>query len=531
MKPRVALIRTTLCALALCCASAFAQTGEELFEKSEIDTGLSAHQTILAGSFTRPESAELAVVDSPDGRAVRLRIYRLDEGQWSEVRDAELANGVLFVGTVLRGGRDHVILYRRGGVKLFDAETTSECCSIALTTSFRRAGGTRVLPRLDISQDLNGDGLDDLVLPDTDGFWISTQDKEGSFAPPVKLGPAEPHLGSRMPGAAKTYGATGITAETLPWYLLRLHRIDYDGDGRPDLLFWNRDHFELHRQGEDGSFATTPETIAFEVPFDFDGAYALTFEFEDASVPSLLLGLQGRFKYTILHGFRDLNGDAVEDLVTLSLAGRRVFSARGLVGIHFGRRTAGTTIFEPTPDLTLESPGPAGGLSYGYASMHYLDIDRDGSTEIAMASVATGLGGMLRAMVGKSVRLDLGLYLLGKSSKAPQPDVMRRVRPAFSPFDKRGVLFPTVLLGDVNGDGRSDLLTGEHWDRLSVFLGVPGPEVFATEAIPVAVPMPRDERNAFVTDLNEDGHDDIVIHHPSHTEPNRVNILMASPSQ
>ena len=126
--------------MALCCANALAQTGEELFEKFEIDTGLSAHQTILAGSFTRPESAELAVVDSPDGRAVRLRIYRLDEGQWSEVRDAELANGVLFVGTVLRGGRDHVILYRRGGVTLFDAETTSECCSIALTTSFRRSG-------------------------------------------------------------------------------------------------------------------------------------------------------------------------------------------------------------------------------------------------------------------------------------------------------------------------------------------------------------------------------------------------------
>ena len=26
---------------------------------------------------------------------------------------------------------------------------------------------------IDITRDLNGDGLDDLVLPDFDGFWIS----------------------------------------------------------------------------------------------------------------------------------------------------------------------------------------------------------------------------------------------------------------------------------------------------------------------------------------------------------------------
>ena len=529
MKPWAVPVRRTFCTLALCSANAQAQTGEDLFEKFEIDTGASAYQTILTGSFTHAESAELAVVDSPDGRAARLTILRFAGGQWSEVREAKLADDVRFIGTVRRLGRDHVILYRRGGVTLFDADASEACCRIAFGTHFQSMKGTNPLPRLDISPDLNGDGLDDLIVPDTDGFWISTQVKGGSFARPVKLGPEEPHLESRMPGAAHTYGETGITPETLPWYLLRVHRIDYDSDGRSDLLFWNRDHFELHRQDALGGFSITPETINIDVAFDFDGAYALGFEFEDASAASLLLGLQGRFDYRVLHGFCDLNGDAVADLVTLRLAGRRVFSARGLLNVHFGRRSEGATKFQPDPDLTLEPPGPAGGLAFGYATLRYLDIDSDGSDEIAMASVATGLGGMLRALVGNSVRLDLGLYRLRDHSNSTQADVVRRIRPAFSPLGKRGVLFPTVLLGDVNGDGRADLSTGERWDRLSVFLGVPGPEVFTTQAIHVAVPLPRDERNAIITDINKDGRDDIVIHHPSHTEANRVNVLMALP--
>ncbi|MDE0348106.1 MAG: VCBS repeat-containing protein [Gammaproteobacteria bacterium] len=508
----------------LCCSAASAV---ELFEIHEIDTGAAPYQTVLPGSFTAPGYAELAVIEGAAGGEPRLAIHRLDAGAWPVVLETALDEGVLFVDVANVGGKDHPVLYRRGRVTLFDAATVLECCGSTVGTDYRASGDASAVPRVDVTRDLNGDGRDDLVMPDTGGFWIALQAPDGSFSDAVMLGPPEPHLDGHAYGEPRSYGEAGITAEHVPWYLGRVHGMDYDRDGRRDLVFWNGGGFEVHRQQAGGGFGAAPETFDVNVPFDFDGAYALGFQFGEVGVPSLLLGLGGRFEYTVLHGFRDLNADGVDDLVTLSIAGRRVFSARGRFDIHFGRPTPEGTAFDPAPGATLPTPGPAVGMGSGYATQRYLDMDGDGATDFGMASVDTGLGGMVRAMAGKSVTIDLALYRQRDGAFGPGPDVARRVRTGFAPFDRRGVLFPTVLIGDVNGDGRADLLAAERWDRLSVFLGVPGPELLAADAVDVAVRLPADERYAMLADLDRNGRQDVVIQYPPERAAHRVSVLMA----
>ena len=503
-----------------------AASAADLFETHAIDTGAGPYQTILPGSFTAARHAELAVIEGAAGGDTRVRIHRLEAGTWPVVLEVALDEGVLFVDVANVGGRDHPVLYRSGRVTLFDAATGLECCARTVGTDYRATGEVGAVPRVDVTRDLDGDGRDDLVVPGTGGFWIATQSTDGSFSDAVVLGPREPHLDGHAYGDARSYGEAGITAEHVPWYLGRVHGMDYDRDGLRDLVFWNGERFEVHRQDAGGGFRTAPETFDADVPFDFDGAYALAFQVGDVGVPSLLLGLDGRFEYTVLHGFRDLNGDGVADLVTLSVAGRRVFSARGRFDIHFGRPLPGGTAFGPTPDATLDTPGPAVGMGSGYATQRYLDLDGDGRTDFGMASVDTGLGGMVRAMAGKSVTIDLALYRQREGAFGPKPDVARRVRTAFAPFDRRGVFFPTVLIGDVNGDGRADLLAAERWDRLSVFLGVSAPDLLAADAVHVTVRMPADERYAMLADLDRDGRQDVVIQYPAGT-PHRVVVLLA----
>jgi hypothetical protein len=277
-----------------------------------------------------------------------------------------------------------------------------------------------------------------------------------------------------------------------------------------------------------GGYGKSPRSLKIEIEFDFDGSYGLAFQFGDSSVASMLLGFGDRTEHTILQGFCDLNGDAVADVVTLSLTGRSPFRLRGRYDVRFGRPAPGGTSFPQRVDTSFEAPGKSGGLqAWGYASQDFLDIDNDGAIDAAIGAVNIGLGGMLGAMIGNSISIDLALYRLKDGKYLAKPDWTRTVRSPFAPLDKRGPLFPTVLVGDVNGDGRSDLLTGERWNELSVFLGAAGKEPLASQAIRVDVPIPADERYARIADLNKDGRDDVFIQHSSEAEPGRMIILMA----
>ena len=98
----------------------------------------------------------------------------------------------------------------------------------------------------------------------------------------------------------------------------------------------------------------------------------------------------------------------------------------------------------------------------------------------------------------------------------------------------------TLLIGDVTGDGFSDLLIGQHPRHLDVFVGAPGPDLFSQRPQDVAIAVPNDEEYTWLVDLNKDGKQDVLMHHPftlrdAHgapkqppgTEPHRVTVLIA----
>lgn len=493
------------------------------FEQYEVVTGSSKRQTVLTAFLLGGASAELAVVHIDENDSRRLRIYAFGDGTWVPRPDATLRPDVLFVDVANIGGRDLLITYERGRLNWFDPDSATERSLAAVATNYNATEEDEI-PHVDITRDVNRDGRDDLVVPDVDGFWIATQSSDGSFTDPVKLGPPEPFLEEISLEEKRSYGAMGISARTIPWYLSRVHELDYDHDGRSDLVFWNEDHFDVHLQDERGAFDPVPKAFTTDVPFDSDGVYSHIFGFSGASELSLFLGTRKRSKWTVLHSFRDVNGDGIADLVTQSLEGRSLLRQRIRLAVHYGTPTPAGTQFAREASTAIQ---PRGSTASGYQTQELRDFDGDGQVEIVHGRVDTGIGQMFRALVGNSITMDIEFYRIKDGLYPDQPNATRKIRPDVHVLDRRGPFFPTVLAGDVNGDGRLDLSVGQSWQELRIFIGVPGPDLLARKPQKVEVALTANERNTRLVDLNGDSKQDLLIYHPSTTEPHRVVMLIA----
>ena len=106
---------------------------------------------------------------------------------------------------------------------------------------------------------------------------------------------------------SRIYGADGYRYD--PWSHSRVHEIDYNRDGRRDLVFWKEDHFEVHSEDERGLLTPAAKTFTTDVAFDSDNFSSLA---------------TGDMTGKVLHSLADLNGDGVADLVVFSLEGRSI---------------------------------------------------------------------------------------------------------------------------------------------------------------------------------------------------------------
>ena len=485
---------------------------EFTFEQYEIVTGVAKHQTVLTGFLLGGTIAELVVVSIDDNDDRRLHIYAFDDGNWVLRLDATLRPEVLFVDVANIGGRDRLITYENGRLNWFDPESATEHPLVAVTSNTPPPKGE--IPHVDVTHDLNGDDRDDLVVPDSDGFWVFIQMDDGTFADPVKIGP--PIEMDRI------YAADGYRYD--PWGEGRVHKMDYNRDGRSDLVFWNEDHFEVHLQDERGLFAPVAKTFTTDVAFDSDDPASLAAP-QEVRRRRIDHQLTGATTGRVLHSLTDMNGDGVADLVVFSLEIRSMWSVHFAYEVHFGAPTPdGGTVFAPDVGTAIRSDG----LPFGLGPH---DFDHDGQVDMMFTTMKFGIfktiGMISRGILTRSVQMHLEFYRMEGGIYPDKPNATRKIKghaPGVS--GEKGIFHPSVLIGDVNGDGRSDLLVQKGPEELRVYLGVPGQKLFARRPQKVAVAMPYEEYT-WLVDLNKDGVQDLLMHHPSTTEPHRVTTLIA----
>jgi len=505
-----------------CIMPAEGEVAGDLFERHEITLGFEKRQSVMTGFLLEGDVADLAVVHIDREGARRVIIHAFEGQTWKPRLDATLRPGVTFVDVASIDGRDRLLTFEpepsaqahgRGRLSWFDPESGSEQMLVAVTTNFSPPLPGEV-PHVDISRDVNGDGQDDLLLPTVDGFEVLVQTRGGAFADPVKVGPPS--------DLSRILGPDGYRYE--PWGQSRVHQMDYDHDGRIDLVSWREGHFEVHRQDEQGHFDPVPRSFGTDVPFDSD------------RISSLAVGkMTGR----VLHSIADYNGDGVGDLVVQVLEGKRVSSKRSSYEVHFGGRSAdGGTAFGSKPGATFRSKGSV------HFGLDRHDFDGDGQIDVLLTTIdvkflENSLWKRLKGFMGDDVIMDLEFYRMQGGAYSDEPDTRHRIgldgfpshrEPGAVPMDLalRGAthekrrtqkIWPRafnspLLVGDVTGDGRLDLIRGGHPRLMEFHAGVPGSELFAKRSRSVSIAMPNDEEYIWLADLNKDGKQDLLMHHP-----------------
>jgi hypothetical protein len=132
------------------------------------------------------------------------------------------------------------------------------------------------------------------------------------------------------------------------------------------------------------------------------------------------------------------------------------------------------------------------------------DHDRD-----FLAPVAdVGIGTLARALVARSVRVDLSLFRMDAGVFQPPVTLRTLAFPLESP-DRLQV----DLSADVDGDGRLDLVTNDGEDRVRVYRGKAG-GVEATAAWDQPIVVPLGDNTLFVHDLTGDKHAEVLVWGP-----------------
>jgi hypothetical protein len=294
-----------------------------------------------------------------------------------------------------------------------------------------------------IAQDVNMDGLDDIVVPTLAGveLWLAslgTEQRVPAFRKMATLSVEVARWGSHD---AEYLSDSLESSFAIPGLATR----DVNGDGRPDLLVEQGNRRAFHLQRDDGSF-----------PLEADVAVDLSIFRDTTEASGFALGGTLSAGDKASYSSRDLDGDRIPDYVIGHR--RKVWVFRGTAaGPQFTQPSA---ILKTAEDITA-------------LLVHPLDADELPDlllVKVQIPTLATLLRGLFsewdiqmrvlaysnvgegRFESGPSLSNELSVRLPGIIGLAKNPE---KVLERFTDVEKQ---FRPSARGDVDGDGREDVL-------------------------------------------------------------------------
>jgi len=482
--------------LLLMCSS---QTWALEFETQSLDTGLRLDQPARVAKLAG-EPRLLLLGRTPAGEQ-QLQIYRLRSGAQPELKLSMTLSPELLAMDVARipAGESLCFLDPEGALCL--DVLSGELQRVLSFTSLFRLPRRGSIANLDFMQDLNGDELDDLLVPDFAGLLFALQNADGSFSAPAGLF-AKPEM---------------ILGETVVRYRLpRTYLADANFDGRMDVLVLEDRSLRVYAATAQGGYDSQGTLVRLGMDIASD-AQLQEWESDRGDMDQSDLSIR------VIERVADLDGDGAPDVLTEATHSQGVFDKSSDFAVHLGRNQDGWVYHTDPPDSVMVSKGMQFDLVVE-------DLDGDGRKDLIIPSIRLGLGRVIKALFSGSMSMDLDFYRadsLGHYPAEPNFSTSTKVR---IDMKKGHADVPAVLAADFSGDGIKDLLLQLNKDELKITLGDGSASLFAGQSFKLNASLPRNGDRVQPLDVDADGLSDLVIQYGDSDGPEltgKLSVLLA----
>jgi VCBS repeat protein len=423
-----------------------------------------------------------------------VEVFRMEHGEPATaipIGHSDLPDGALAF-DVDPGGDD-----RPGRLLILDAtgilawRPGSEIQRVVTATSLYRGSLNPSLERLPLMQDLDGDGVGDLLVADFDAWWWALGRADGSFGEarsfplPVLMNATATHVEYRRPQVVRVDDSLVALVEGAVFQ----SALTSAGGSRVS----------------DSGLADDPTYLGTGVIITD----------EDAD--------QSDLEQSGIYLMDDLTGDGVPDVLIQALRSSGVFDKSSELRLHPGAVTATGLSFAPTPVSQVRSEGVQFGVTVR-------DLDGDGRVDLLAPSVRFTFTRVIAALFSGGFKFNLNFYRQHEDGRfAEDPDFDMSLRMAFD-MGSGFVSQPVVELADLDGDGLVDLVVSGSDGELDLRHGIGGEALFDDDEERITVMVPQDGNRVQVVDLDRDGREDLVLRYgPADPEAQRslLTILLS----
>ena len=309
------------------------------------------------------------------------------------------------------------------------------------------------LPLWDLVQDLDGDGLPEVLVPTKSGYTVLGRSAKTSLKSRGTLEvPIDQSFGPAFEGKLlNRFLSTRLR-------LRRVVAIDLNGDKRLDLAAYRAEGLAHFLQRKDGTFPSKP---------DREEELALVKKAE--SKGGKKEGEKGGEAFANVRlTLDDLDGDGAADLLVTETQGSAgVFSSLSARLVIFRGRAGKARLWnERKPEVVIRLKGLA-------SDPLRVDWDGDGKRDLILSSYRMDMFTNLKRAVFKTLKIEYRVFL--QQAKGPlfkrESDVNLEVEVPLDALGARGGHQAVILHADLNGDGLRDQIARRPEGGLRILLG------------------------------------------------------------